>query len=280
MNTSITYKKDGKDVDNLSFENKMSVTVAVIDPSVTKILNNAELKPGEFTFHLFDENGQLLDTKKNTDSGSVLFDSIVFDKEGEYHYAIKEVIPEDKGQITYDRRVIGVSVEVIKNKETGDLQADVIYEEDGKETETPTFINTYNPISIKVQKTSKDGSKDPLEGATYALYRVLGDEGRDILIDTQVSDASGYMTFENVEPGIYYSKEVSAPVGHTVDEYATKKFTVLPDGEISNQSVADQNVAIQAVTTQNIAIYSNPVSVRPVCIKYLRAGGCRGTGSQ
>ena len=254
MNTSITYKKDGKDVDNLSFENKMSVTAAVIDPSVTKILNNAELKPGDFTFHLFDENGQLLDTKKNTDSGSVLFDSIVFDKEGEYHYAIKEVIPEDKGQITYDRRVIGVSVEVIKNKETGDLQADVIYEE--------------------------DGSKDPLEGATYALYRVLGDEGRDILIDTQVSDASGYMTFENVEPGIYYFKEVSDPVGHTVDEYATKKFTVLPDGEISNQSVADQNVAIQAVTTQNIAIYSNPVSVRPVCIKYLRAGGCRGTGSQ
>ena len=53
-----------------------------------------------------------------------------------------------------------------------------------------------NPISIRVQKTSKDGSKDPLKGATYALYKVLSGEGRDILISAQISDENGYMTFE------------------------------------------------------------------------------------
>ena len=70
MNTSITYIKHGTNVDNSSesvdgssFENKMSVTAA-IDPAVKKVLNNAEFQPGEFTFQLFDENNNLIDTKK------------------------------------------------------------------------------------------------------------------------------------------------------------------------------------------------------------------------
>ena len=79
MDMSITYIKNGTNVDNssesvdgISFENKMSVTAAAIDPAVKKVLNNAELQPGEFTFQLFDENNNLIDTKKNTDNGSVL----------------------------------------------------------------------------------------------------------------------------------------------------------------------------------------------------------------
>lgn len=105
MDTSITYIKHGTNVDNssesvdrISFENKMSVTAA-IDPAVKKVLNNAELQPGEFTFQLFDENNNLIDTKKNTDNGSVLFDSIIFDEVGDYNYTIKELIPSDSRQI-------------------------------------------------------------------------------------------------------------------------------------------------------------------------------------
>ena len=99
MDTSITYIKNGTNVDNssesvdgISFENKMSVTATAIDPAVKKVLNNAELQPGEFTFQLFDENNNLIDTKKNTDNGSLLFDSIIFDEVGEYNYTIKELI--------------------------------------------------------------------------------------------------------------------------------------------------------------------------------------------
>ena len=105
MDTSITYIKHGTNVDNssesvdgISFENKMSVTAA-IDPAVKKVLNNAELQPGEFTFQLFDGNNNLIDTKKNTDNGSVLFDSIIFDEVGDYNYTIKELIPSDSRQI-------------------------------------------------------------------------------------------------------------------------------------------------------------------------------------
>ena len=81
MDMSITYTKNGTNVDNssesvdgISFENKMSVTAAAIDPTVKKVL-----------------------TKKNTDNGSALFDSIIFDEVGDYNYTIKELIPSDPG---------------------------------------------------------------------------------------------------------------------------------------------------------------------------------------
>lgn len=237
--------------DNAAYIVKVDVTkddtAAAIDPTVKKVLNNAELQPGEFTFQLFDENNNLIDTKKNTDNGSVLFDSIIFDEVGDYNYTIKELIPSDPGQITYDDREIKVNVSVTKDDTTGNLEAAITYLEDNAPTEEPTFVNTYNPISIRVQKTSKDGSKDPLKGATYALYKVLSGEGRDILIGTQISDENGYMTFENVEPGTYYFKEVSAPVGHTVDEYATKKFTVSADGTINQLTAKRSSRSTQAV---------------------------------
>ena len=134
MDTSITYIKNGTNVDNssesvdgISFENKMSVTAAAIDPAVKKVLNNAELQPGEFTFQLFDENNNLIDTKKNTDNGSVLFDSIIFDEVGDYNYTIKELIPSDPGQITYDDREIKVNVSVTKDDTTGNLEAAITY---------------------------------------------------------------------------------------------------------------------------------------------------------
>ena len=134
MDMSITYTKNGTNVDNssesvdgISFENKMSVTAAAIDPAVKKVLNNAELQPGEFTFQLFDENNNLIDTKKNTDNGSALFDSIIFDEVGDYNYTIKELIPSDPGQITYDDREIKVNVNVTKDDTTGNLEAAITY---------------------------------------------------------------------------------------------------------------------------------------------------------
>ena len=66
---------------------------------------------------------------------------------------------------------------------------------------------------------------------TYALWMV-GDNG-DVMIQEAVSDASGFITFEDVNlmPGVrYYFKEVEAPAGHTVDPYRTAYFSLNEDG--------------------------------------------------
>lgn len=127
MDMSITCIKNGTNVDNssesvdgISFENKMSVTAAAIDPAVKKVLNNAELQPGEFTFQLFDENNSLIDTKKNTDNGSVLFDSIIFDEVGDYNYTIKELIQMVIWHLNTKENHNQKFVDVVKTVKTGD----------------------------------------------------------------------------------------------------------------------------------------------------------------
>ena len=62
-----------------------------------------------FTFILTDENGNIIQTKTNSGK-DILFDEIVFDKEGQYIYFVKEVIPTDQGNIIYDDTVYKVIV--------------------------------------------------------------------------------------------------------------------------------------------------------------------------
>ena len=64
------------------------------------------------------------------------------------------------------------------------------------------------------------------------------------------------MTFENVEPGTYYFKEISAPAGHTVDEYATKKFTVSADGSINGLTAKSSKTNTQAAVEGQAVMFS------------------------
>lgn len=47
---------------------------------------------------------------------------LIFDEVGDYNYTIKELIPSDPGQITYDDREIKVNVSVTKDDTTGNLE--------------------------------------------------------------------------------------------------------------------------------------------------------------
>lgn len=63
----------------------------------------------------------------------------------EYHYQIKESIPDDKEpNITYDERTIDVYVTLTKDKVTDEFMQDIIYKRDG-EVVDPTFTNKYTP---------------------------------------------------------------------------------------------------------------------------------------
>ena len=151
-----------------------------------------------------------------------------------YYYNKEKWIPENGYDITVkyvniaDRSQITTQTITVTNEEDAVIDCPAEYQNNG---------HTY--IRLKGQSDTK--------GATYALYKVLSGEGRDILIGTQISDENGYMTFENVEPGTYYFKEVSAPAGHTVDEYATKKFTVSADGTINQLTAKRSSRSTQAV---------------------------------
>lgn len=109
-----------------------------------KVLEGGTFKKGQFSFELKDGEGRVLQTVTNDADGSVSF-SVDYNKAGEYHYTISEVVPDGakdnvKDHITYDTTPRNVTVKVTNG--TDQLNAVVTYG-DGSQ-DPPTFTNKYS----------------------------------------------------------------------------------------------------------------------------------------
>ena len=205
-----------------------------IDPKITKRVEGRDegetMTAGEFTFQLADENGTVLSTATNDAEGNVLFKTIRYTEEdiGSHTYTITEVAGSDP-HFDYDDSVIQLQVTVARDKANPTrLVTTTEYLNPATGENQTEFVNTYYPIILAVQKTSKDGSNDPLPGAIYGLWMVSETGGEDVYLGNCVADENGYMYFrEGIEIGPrYYFKEEFAPEGHTVDEYPSVTFRV------------------------------------------------------
>ncbi|HIT89244.1 MAG TPA: hypothetical protein IAC41_02330, partial [Candidatus Merdenecus merdavium] len=76
-----------------------------------KVLEGQELDADGFSFELRDQDGKVLQTKKNDAQGKIYFDPITYTEVGTYQYTIQEVEGNQAG-ITYDTHVINVTVTV------------------------------------------------------------------------------------------------------------------------------------------------------------------------
>lgn len=245
---SIGYQVEYSQESNNSFiiTNKyIDVTNADVQLNAHKdLIGGKTLTAGMYQFDLIS-NGEVIDSQVNDDQGDIHFNTLSFDQEGIYTYQVKEHISDNDPHIEYDQSVYQVTVDV--KRQDNRLVPTVTYTLDDQDVSSITFTNIYHPLNLTVQKRSKDLSQDPLEGAVYGLYRV-NNQGKDILVEKQLSDSEGYMTFNNAVPSYkYYFKEISAPNGHTVDEYKTKTFEVSYQknkaGKVSYQLIYDDGNA-------------------------------------
>ena len=109
-----------------------------------KELQGGVFKAGQFSFVLKDGDGRVLKTVTNDPDGNVSF-HVEYNKAGEYHYTISEVVPEDaennvKDHVTYDTTEHDVMVTVTNGE--GKLEAAVTY--DNGSSTSPTFTNKYS----------------------------------------------------------------------------------------------------------------------------------------
>lgn len=75
-----------------------------------------------------------------------------------------------------------------------------------------TFGDKVNPFNLKITKTNEHGKA--LKGAEFTLY---SDEGCKNVVDTQISDEKGLLTFKNLDvEKTYYFKETKAPQGYRI----------------------------------------------------------------
>lgn len=122
-----------------------------VNLTATKKLTGRTLKNGEFSFTVYDAEGNKLVTGTNNAGGKITFQPLTFSQAGIYKLTMKE----NKGlswYMTYDRKSYEVTVTI--TEEDGVLKAAVAYPKGGI-----TFTNVYNPSGDILPQT---GDETPL----------------------------------------------------------------------------------------------------------------------
>ncbi|MBO5210306.1 MAG: VWA domain-containing protein [Clostridia bacterium] len=133
----------GKLEDAIVFNNAYTVDPTDIVIEAEKDLTGAELKGDDFTFQLFDKDGNLIESVKNDKDGKVTFSKLNITEAGTYVYTIKELNGNAKG-ITYDATEYTVTVNV-KDGGKGLFEVEIIYSNAEGEVDKAVFENTYTP---------------------------------------------------------------------------------------------------------------------------------------
>lgn len=140
-----------------------------------KTLAARDLKGDDFTFGLFDEQGNaVLDkngkaiTAKNAADGTVTFPSISYDQTNAGHtytYVAKEIIPNEGAEgydktVVYDKTEWKYSVSVHDNGD-GTLSFDqTTISPDGEEGKLPVIANTLKPGGLTISKGIENGNSE------------------------------------------------------------------------------------------------------------------------
>jgi streptococcal pilin isopeptide linkage domain len=164
----------------------------------TKELLGRELKAEEFAFEVYDALDNVIQTVKNAEDGTIVFEPISYVVAGRYIYRIKEVVGS-LVDIIYDQNVLTVVVEVTDN---GDGTLTAVFDEENSdkilfsniyetETETETEIKTKKETEIKQSETTTSSKTAPSNDSSSPK---TGDTTKFILLGMALVLSSSVMS--------------------------------------------------------------------------------------
>ena len=180
-----------------------------------KTLIGKELTKGQFSFGLYDDKGQLLQTATNEADGSINFAAINYSQAGTFNYVIKEIPGQEDGY-TYDSKEVKVTVKVVDV--LGEKFGSVSYDGDA------TFTNTYKPVtSVSGHKTwVNDTNMTRPQSITVNLYA-----NNQVVASKVVSEADGWnYTFS----GLPVNDENGQKITYTIGEDAIVNYSSKVEG--------------------------------------------------
>ena len=180
-----------------------------------KTLVGKELTKGQFSFGLYDDKGQLLQTATNEADGSINFATINYSQAGTFNYVIKEIPGQEDGY-TYDAKEVKVTVKVVDV--LGEKFGSVSYDGDA------TFTNTYKPVtSVSGHKTwVNDTNMTRPQSITVNLYA-----NNQVVASKVVSEADGWnYTFS----GLPVNDENGQKITYTIGEDAIVNYSSKVEG--------------------------------------------------
>ena len=180
-----------------------------------KTLIGKELTKGQFSFGLYDDKGQLIQTATNEADGSINFAAINYSQADTFNYVIKEIPGQEDGY-TYDAKEVKVTVKVVDV--LGEKFGSVSYDGDA------TFTNTYKPVtSVSGHKTwVNDTNMTRPQSITVNLYA-----NNQVVASKVVSEADGWnYTFS----GLPVNDENGQKITYTIGEDAIVNYSSKVEG--------------------------------------------------
>ena len=191
-----------------------------------------KVKAGDYSFELRDSGGMLLETVSCGAGGSIAFAPITYAAAGTWIYKVKEVVPQDKGNIKYDTHEETVTVTVTDDG-AGNLSSSVKYDSSGVAFDNHDATPTTGHLRItKTVEGSADTSKE-------FSFNVV-----------------------TIKDGVRNTRQVTVRAGQTVDlgEFpAGTTYTVtetdIPAGYTLKGSVGDMGTIVAEQTQE--AVFTN-----------------------
>lgn len=127
-------------------------------------------------------------------------------------HKIKEIKSPDGYQLNPNEVVFNVASGTGKITFTSETNSLIVQGTKDSGDGYATFGNKVNPFNLKITKTNEHGKV--LKGAEFRLY---SDADCKNVVDTQISDEKGLLTFKNLDvEKTYYFKETKAPQGYRI----------------------------------------------------------------
>jgi pilin isopeptide linkage protein len=168
-----------------------------------KAAEGKALADQEFSFGLYDENGNLVGTGVNDETGKITFTHMYTISEGDHMYTMKELTVDGNGWVT-DQNAYPLMVHVSSNN--GIISATASW----PAGVPPTFINRYHTkdAEVNVEGTVVGSPKQPDEGQ---LQFELVDQNGNV-VGTATNDKDGNIIFPGIDlPQGDYDLVMKAP---------------------------------------------------------------------
>ena len=192
--------------EHISTYNQPEVLEKVIKFNIKKVQAGTSTPVSGAVFRHTMPNGSTEDLETNS-TGEITITGLASGT-----HKIKEIKSPDGYQLNPNEVVFNVASGTGKITFTSGTNSLVTHGTKDSGDGYATFADKVNPFNLKITKTNEHGKV--LKGAEFRLY---SDADCKNVVDTQISDEKGLLTFKNLDvEKTYYFKETKAPQGYRI----------------------------------------------------------------
>lgn len=208
INNEVFVRKieaNGKD-QYVSTYNQPTVNEKVIKFDIKKVQAGTSTPVSGAVFRHTLPNGSTEDLETNS-TGEITITGLASGT-----HKVKEIKSPDGYQLNPNEVVFNVASSTGKITFTSGTNSLIVQGTKDSGDGYATFADKVNPFNLKITKTNEHGKV--LKGAEFRLY---SDADCKNVVDTQISDEKGLLTFKNLDvEKTYYFKETKAPQGYRI----------------------------------------------------------------